>query len=134
LPAYWTPVFGHQLALADLRVLVCRQRLVALLGPGGNGKTRMAVAIAAALAAAQPPVFERIAFVSLIDCVSVAQFWNALAQALGMGNVHDASAQVIAALAHQPSLLVLSTGRAPRGPTSSSSSTTPLQWPRSGLV
>ena len=49
LPTYLTRLFGADLAAARLRAAVLAQRLVTLLGPGGSGKTRLAVEVAQAL-------------------------------------------------------------------------------------
>ncbi|MFE5999691.1 BTAD domain-containing putative transcriptional regulator [Streptomyces sp. NPDC056454] len=48
LPAPLTPLVGRREALADLSRLLAEARLVTLTGPGGVGKTRLAVAAATA--------------------------------------------------------------------------------------
>jgi predicted ATPase/DNA-binding SARP family transcriptional activator len=47
LPHYLTPFIGRQTEAADVRRLLAGQRLVTLTGPGGCGKTRLALAVAA---------------------------------------------------------------------------------------
>ena len=49
LPVYLTRFFGRDIEGARLRAEVLANRLVTLLGPGGSGKTRLAVELAAAL-------------------------------------------------------------------------------------
>ena len=51
LPHYLTPLFGSEAALEALRAQVRSARLVSLLGPGGSGKTRLAVELAHRLSA-----------------------------------------------------------------------------------
>ena len=78
LPHYITRLHGADEAGARLRSGVQAHRLVTLLGPGGHGKTRLAVEVAQALAdgsgwAAQGSEgggapFDRVAFVPLVAC------------------------------------------------------------------
>ncbi|HLZ64845.1 MAG TPA: adenylate/guanylate cyclase domain-containing protein [Aliidongia sp.] len=49
LPSQLTPLVGREQALAEIRPLLKRDRLVTLVGPGGIGKTRLAVQIGAEL-------------------------------------------------------------------------------------
>ena len=135
LPTYLTRLFGADLAAARLRGAVLAQRLVTLLGPGGSGKTRLAVEVAQALrcqgtwpagqghAAAR---FDRIAFVPLVACTQALQMLDATARALHLpggagaqeGAAHAATsaaagaeapglARLCSALAGQRVLLVL---------------------------
>ena len=113
LPTYLTRLFGAELAVARLRAQVRAQRLVTLLGPGGSGKTRLAVEVAQALrdhttwaAEATAPVFERIAFVPLLLCEQVAQMHGAIARALQLPSVENTE-DLSLALAGQRVLLVL---------------------------
>src|SRR5260370_1018403 len=54
LPARLTDLVGRAPAIAELRALLSERRLVTLTGPGGVGKTRLAIETAAQSAAAFP--------------------------------------------------------------------------------
>ena len=110
LPSYLTRLFGAERPAARLRSQVRADRLVTLLGPGGAGKTRLAVDVAHALR--EPPLcgpagdcaaggtaaaFESVAFVSLVSCESPLQLLDAIAAALRLR-----SAAAPQALALQP--------------------------------
>jgi predicted ATPase/tetratricopeptide (TPR) repeat protein len=91
LPTYLTRVFGADEQAARLRGLVLTHRLVTLIGPGGSGKTRLAVEMAHSLRTdAGWPVptaenfapFDLIAFVPLAACSTRAQACDALTRAL----------------------------------------------------
>ena len=91
LPTYLTRVFGADEQAARLRGLVLAHRLVTLIGPGGSGKTRLAVEMAHSLRdSAGWPVpategfvpFDLIAFVPLAACNTRAQLLDALTSAL----------------------------------------------------
>ncbi|MEO8057757.1 MAG: AAA family ATPase [Burkholderiales bacterium] len=91
LPTYLTRVFGADEQAARLRGLVLAHRLVTLIGPGGSGKTRLAVEMAHSLrdSAGWPmPAseallpFDLIAFVPLAACSTRAQVCDALTSAL----------------------------------------------------
>jgi predicted ATPase/class 3 adenylate cyclase len=50
LPIHPSPIVGRERELADLADLVARHRLLTIAGPGGIGKTRVALALAAEIA------------------------------------------------------------------------------------
>jgi predicted ATPase/class 3 adenylate cyclase len=51
LPTQPSPLIGRKRELAEVRALVTENRVVTLLGPGGSGKTRLALQVAADLVA-----------------------------------------------------------------------------------
>lgn len=83
LPRYLTRLLGAEAEVARLREAVCTHRLVTLVGPGGAGKTRLAVEVATALEAAGSP-FQRVQFVPLAACAEPAAMLDALLVAFGL--------------------------------------------------
>ena len=131
LPHYLTQLYGAAEQVAGLQADVQNHRLVTLLGPGGHGKTRLAVEVARALAgpavagvaAARPgemarqaagtsPGFDLVAFVPLVTCAGgpgateavLAALLLALRQAPGSGPPQQ---QLQRLLAGRQTLLVL---------------------------
>jgi predicted ATPase/DNA-binding NarL/FixJ family response regulator/transcriptional regulator with XRE-family HTH domain len=109
LPAQTTAFIGREQELADIQRLlfdVPECRLLALVGPGGIGKTRLALAAAAqALDSFADGAF----FVSLAPLNEVAYIVPAIAEALHV-NFHgttDAKDQLLAYLSKRRLLLVL---------------------------
>ena len=92
LPRYLTRLIGFDAAGASLAAVLARHRLVVLRGPGGAGKTRLAVEVARALAqrasgrpgAAGPAgtAFDLVAFVPLASCTQRAQMLDTVLHAL----------------------------------------------------
>jgi hypothetical protein len=108
LPVYLTRLFGRDAEGARLREEVLSHRLVTLLGPGGSGKTRLAVELAASLGAQAAPRFDFIAFVPLVGCSTRAQLLDALLTHLHLRpQGDDAFEPLIAALGGRRALLVL---------------------------
>ena len=119
LPVYLTRFFGRDAEGARLRAEVLGHRLVTLLGPGGSGKTRLAVELAAALreagsaaaggsGAGQTPPFDFVAFVPLVNCATRTLVLDALIASLHLRqHGDDAFEPLIAALHGRRALLVL---------------------------
>jgi predicted ATPase/DNA-binding SARP family transcriptional activator len=96
LPVPPTPLVGRRLESAAVVSLLCSEaRLVTLVGPGGTGKTRLALAVAEELA----PVFAGGAvFVDLSGVLEADLFLPTVAQSLG---VADTGPALLAALSEQ---------------------------------
>jgi predicted ATPase len=111
LPSYWTRAFGLQPSVDKLTALVAAERLVTVHGPGGSGKTRLAVATAQAfgdqLQADASQRFTRIEFVPLLACTTTVQALDAMGQLLRVEGTGDALKRLTAALDSGPTLLVL---------------------------
>jgi len=109
LPLYLTRLLGVDALAARLAAQVQETRLVTLRGPGGAGKTRLAVQVAGTLAAASDRPFELIRFVALADCHDRAAMADALLMALRQegGDARTPLARIEAALAGRRALLVL---------------------------
>jgi len=123
LPVYLTRFFGRDTERARLRAEVLAHRLVTLLGPGGSGKTRLAVELADAVGAGGAggasgaggapgaPAsgrFDFVAFVPLANCSTRAQMLDALLASLHLRQPgSDPFEPLVAALGGRRALLVL---------------------------
>jgi predicted ATPase/DNA-binding SARP family transcriptional activator len=101
LPAAPTPLVGRRLELTAVEAILRRDdvRLVTLTGPGGTGKTRLALAVAEHLA---PETRGGAAFVDLSSIRDAALVLPTIAQAMGVD-----TPEVEARLANASVLLVL---------------------------
>ncbi|MCA9972969.1 MAG: tetratricopeptide repeat protein, partial [Anaerolineales bacterium] len=112
LPPASTPFVGREAELAQVRQQLADPgcRLLTLLGPGGIGKTRLALAAAAGLAAA-PPVryLNGVRYVSLVPVDAPADLAAAIAAACGLTfqGSDPPLAQLIRHLADHEMLLLL---------------------------
>ncbi|MBL8286571.1 MAG: NACHT domain-containing protein, partial [Rubrivivax sp.] len=120
LPHYLTRLFGAEAAVAALREQVLEHRLVSLIGPGGSGKTRLAVEAAHALAQARAaaggaaatanapaPRFDLVVFVPLAACTNRGEALDAVLGALRLATAADAVEAVAEALQGRRALLLL---------------------------
>lgn len=117
LPHYLGRMFGADEQGAALRSLVLGKRLVTLVGPGGAGKTRLAVEVAHSLRehaawplpASEPfEPFDLLAFVPLASCTTHTQALDALTRALQIApGTADAQLALVTALTGRRALLVL---------------------------
>ena len=106
LPAAEGPLIGRVQELADLRSLLTHgeTRLLTLIGPGGVGKTRLALQAAADLGDA---FADGVAFVDLAPINDPALVPAAIARSLGYETGGPPLAVLMHALADQQALLVL---------------------------
>lgn len=119
LPVYLTRMMGFDAAGAALAAAVRQHRLVVLRGPGGAGKTRLAVEVARSLAQAggwgesASPAFDSVVFVPLAACEQRAACCDAVLLALQRDAAandtagSDFMARLEGALAGRQALLVL---------------------------
>ena len=104
LPSPLTTFLGREAEVAALTEALARHRLVTAVGPGGVGKTRLA------LAAASATSFEDgVWFVDLVPVSDAGQVVAAVATAAGIGEQqgNDLLGSVLAVLATSRALLVL---------------------------
>lgn len=106
LPSPLSPFIGRAQERAELRDAVGAHRQVTAVGPGGVGKTRLALAVAADLAG---DFEDGVWFVDLVPVTDPAMVGSAVAAALGLGEQQGRSIDdsVLAALADRHALLVL---------------------------
>lgn len=108
LPLPATPLVGREVELAELGALLKRAdcRLITIAGPGGSGKTRLALAAAADQMAAYA---HGVWFVPLAALSSAAFLAPTILAALGVGlqGQGDAREQLLAVLREKQLLLVL---------------------------
>ena len=110
VPLQFTRFFGREIEIERLRDLllpgVSTGRLVTLTGPGGTGKSRLAIEIAGRL---QEALANAVWFVPLADLAEARLIGGAILEALRLeaSPETDPLEQIIAFLQGQPSLLIL---------------------------
>lgn len=107
LPAYLTPFLGRERERSELAALLGRPdcRLVTVLGPGGVGKTRLAVEVGRAVQGFP----DGAAFIPLAPVAAPASIAPAIGDALGLGfsGTGDLLAQLLDSLRDRRALLIL---------------------------
>jgi predicted ATPase len=106
LPSPLTSLIGRVRERADLARAVKAHRQVTAVGPGGVGKTRLALTVAAEVAG---EFADGVWFVNLVPITEPAMVGAAVGAALGIGEQqgHGMDESVVAALADRNALLVL---------------------------
>ncbi|MGC4042656.1 MAG: tetratricopeptide repeat protein [Armatimonas sp.] len=104
LPLQFTRFFGREEECEKIAALFSDHSLVTLTGPGGSGKTRLALE-----AARRETGHRQVLFVSLADLTDGARLTEALAEGLRLPPEDDSPAmdRVVEALSLHPTLLVL---------------------------
>jgi predicted ATPase/tRNA A-37 threonylcarbamoyl transferase component Bud32 len=87
LPAQRTGFVGREKEIASARELLSRERLVTITGPGGIGKTRLAVEVASGMVESFP---DGIHFVPLSSLTDPGLISSLIVQTLGMGEAGQA--------------------------------------------
>ncbi len=116
LPAYLSRLIGGDWQAARVKAEVSAHRLVTLMGPGGAGKTRLAVEAARSLATPPAwvesgltqPAFDTVVFVPLAACVSTQQVLDQILMSLQLASgPSGALATLLQVLQGRRALLVL---------------------------
>ncbi len=107
LPGYLTRFHGDANQLACLAERVLQHRWVTLMGPGGAGKTRLAVELARRVQADPAAPFDGVVFVPLVGATEREQALCTMARALRIEASTPTTDAVIARLAGARTLLVL---------------------------
>ena len=105
LPVQLTDFVGRQTELEDIKRIVGENRLVTILAPGGAGKTRLAIQVAADLSA---DYRDGVFFVNLAPVTSLQDVPQAVAEGIGvtLAGEDDLETQLLTHLASEHLLLV----------------------------
>ncbi|MFB9520248.1 ATP-binding protein [Streptomyces cremeus] len=109
LPTPLTAFVGRVRERAELAEAVTARRQVTAVGPGGVGKTRLALAVAARIAASEGDFPDGVWFVDLVPVTDPARLGATVAAAVGVGEQpgRDIDESLLSALAGRRALLVL---------------------------
>jgi predicted ATPase len=104
LPSYLSAFFGRDEERRELAALLVGARLVTLSGPGGCGKTRLAMEVGRDIA----DRFETLVFVGLAEITTPEGVFEAMQQAMRLAPPRqDAEARVLDFLCERDALLIL---------------------------
>jgi predicted ATPase/class 3 adenylate cyclase len=105
LPIQLTELIGRQTELGEAERIFAGTRLMTILAPGGTGKTRVAIQVAAGITADFP---DGVFFISLADISSSAEIVQAVAESLGLAlsSDEDMKTQLLTYLSNKCQLLV----------------------------
>ena len=105
LPQQLTEFVGRQEELAELIRLLSRTRLLTILAPGGAGKTRLAIQLAADLTGEYP---DGVYFIGLSDIDSSGDIIQTVVESMGLGlsSDDDLKSQLLKYLSNKRQLLV----------------------------
>jgi predicted ATPase/DNA-binding winged helix-turn-helix (wHTH) protein len=104
LPASITRVIGRSEAIANISSQLARRRFVTIVGPGGIGKTTVALAVAGHLADSYP---HPLCFVELASLTDPRLIPGALASVLGLATSGDQLVSALVAYLQNKSLLIV---------------------------
>jgi predicted ATPase/class 3 adenylate cyclase len=106
LPTPTTPLVGREPAVSELSRLIHPPdvRLATLTGPGGTGKTRLAIEVASKIAASFP---DGVYFVPLAAVGTADVMWTSIADVLALPRGARSPQRLLEQLAHGAALVVL---------------------------
>ena len=104
LPVFIAPLVGRRRELEALDALIDRSRVVVITGPGGVGKTRVAVAAAAERLLQRA---DAVQFVDATESATEGDLWAAIAAAFGIAESSETAAAVIGEILGRRLLLIL---------------------------